>query len=109
MQVEPWVLFEPLVNMVVIMGPVIIQDQMQIPSCWGLAINLTEEFQKLHIPMARVATANDGALQDVERREQASGSIAFVVVRHRSTTAFFHRQSRLSSIQRLNLRFLVHA
>src|SRR2546422_4528627 len=39
MQMKPAMLFQPLLDTIVIVGSIIIQDQMQIKSRWGLAID----------------------------------------------------------------------
>lgn|GEM_PF-5698287 len=40
--------------------------------------------------------------------KKARGAIAFVVVCHRSATSFLHWQTRLHTIQSLDLRFFIH-
>ena len=61
------------------------------------------------MPVARVATANDRAVQDIQRGKQTGGAVAFVVLCHGSAPAFFHRQTRLGPVQGLHLRFLIDA
>jgi len=55
------------------------------------------------------ARADDLASLDIECRKQRRRAIAFVVVRHRLSTALLHRQARLRAIEGLNLAFLVDA
>ena len=51
--------------------------------------------------------ADDPALQHVERGEQRCRAVALVVVRHRPAAALLHRQPRLGTVERLDLRLLV--
>ena len=54
-----------------------------------------------------VAHADYSAIQSIERREQGSRTVALLVMRHRPTTTFLQRQSRLGPVQRLNLTLFV--
>ena len=68
-----------------------------------------QEAQELLMAMTLIALSHDPPLQDLQGRKQRGRAVAFVVVRHRATAAFFHGQARLRAIQRLNLALLVHA
>ena len=57
--------------------------------------------------MARHALADDGAVEDIERREQRGRAVADVIMGHRSGPALLDRQARLGAVKRLDLRFLV--
>ena len=86
---------------------IIVDDQMQLPPGWGLAIDLVEKADEFLMPVARHALADDPALQHVERGEQGRRAVPLVVVRHRPAAALLHRQARLGAVERLNLRLLV--
>ena len=58
--------------------------------------------------MPRITRADDLPLQHIQRREQAGGAVAFVIVRHRPAATFLHRQAGLRPVQRLYLRLLIH-
>ena len=51
--------------------------------------------------------ADDGAVEDVEGGEQRGCAVAFVVVGHRSGAARLHRQTRLGTVERLDLALLM--
>ncbi len=59
--------------------------------------------------MSVEATANDRAIQHVQGCKQVRYAMTHIVVGHRSARPAFHRHSRLSPIQRLNLGLLIHA
>ena len=71
--------------------------------------NLNEELLELYRSMSRVALSEDFAGCGVERSKQVSRSMANVVVGLSFGLAQTHRQDRLSTLKRLNLRFLVNA
>src|SRR2546425_2108221 len=91
------------------MGSVVVNDQVEVQLARRLAVDLAQELEELFMPMSRVATADHGSFQDVEGSEQASRSIAFVVVGHGPAASVFHGQTGLSSVQCLDLGLLVHA
>src|ERR1035437_8398737 len=103
MQVKARMLIQPLVDRLMVVGAIIVQDQTQVQTRRSFTIDLTQELQKLLIPMSGIATPNHRAFQPIERSEHAGGSVAFIVVRHGPTPPLFHRQSRLGSIQGLHL------
>lgn len=55
----------------------------------------------------RVHGGGDAAIECVERREERGGTIAFVIMGHGLRTSFLHGQSRLGTIERLNLTLLI--
>jgi len=82
---------------------------MDVESFGDLAIDRLEEREELGVAVAWEALADHRPAQHIERGEQGGGPVALVVVSHRPGAAFLHRQRRLGAIQRLDLRFLVHA
>ena len=59
------------------------------------------------MPVAAHALADNLALQHVERGEQRRRAMALIIVRHRPAPAALHRQPRLSTVERLDLRLLI--
>src|SRR5215831_5229569 len=59
--------------------------------------------------MQRHAVANHFAVEDVEGSEQSRRPVTSVVMSEGSTSPGLHRQSRLSSLKRLDLTLLVNA
>src|ERR1700692_3258246 len=72
-------------------------------------VDLFRETDELLGAVTRQALADDLASLDIECRKQRRRAIAFVVVRHRLSTALLHRQAPVGAIERLNLAFLVDA
>src|ERR1700756_3203793 len=60
------------------------------------------------MPMTLHVAADDGAIENVERGEQCGRAVALVVVGHRPSPPRFHRQSRLSAVEGLDLAFFVN-
>jgi hypothetical protein len=67
----------------------------------------SQEADPLLMPVTLLAQTDYFAVQRVESREQRSGAIAFLIVRHGSGPAALQRQSRLRAVQGLNLTLLV--
>src|SRR5689334_6672518 len=88
---------------------VVIQHQMEIQRGGKFLVQMAEKLQKFLMPVARYALPDDLAVQHAERGKKGGSPVAFVVVSHRSATALFERQARLSSIQGLNLAFFIDA
>ena len=59
--------------------------------------------------MPCLAVGDHRAIVGIERREQGRGAVALVVMGHACAQTSFHRQTRLGSVQRLNLALLVAA
>ena len=78
-------------------------------SSGDVGFDLVEELPELGGAMLGVAPANDRAGGDVEGGEQGRRAVAGVVVRAPLNLSRAHWQKRLASIQRLDLRLLVHA
>ena len=109
MEMKTRVFSQPLFDDRVGMRSIIIQDQMKITAAGSRPIDHLKELQELLVAMARIAGSDNRTIQHVQGGKKTSRSVPFVVMRHRSTASLFHRQSRLSSIRGLNLRFFVDA
>ena len=92
-----------------LVGRVIVHDDMQRECGRGLDINLVEKTDELLMPMARHAVANYLAVEHAEGREQGGRAVALVVVRHRPTAAPLQGKTGLGAIEGLDLTFLVDA
>jgi hypothetical protein len=62
---------------------------------------------ELLMPMARDAAADDLAFEHAERGEQSGRAVAFVIVREGCAFPPLQRKTRLGSVERLDLAFLV--
>jgi len=74
-----------------------------------LAVDLSQKLAELHVPMPWKTGADNLALQQVERGEQTGSSVSFIVMRHGAAAPLLHGQPWLRPIQRLHVRFFVHA
>lgn len=100
---------EPGSYICMLMGPVVIHDEVPRDIAGELPIDHAQEFQELLIPVARIALADHLPLQYLQGSEKCSGAVPLVVVGYSSTTALFDRQTGLGPVQRLNLGLLVSA
>lgn len=108
-KVEPRSLGEPTFDRRRLVRGEIVEHDMDVQLARNGCFNLNEELLELYRSMSRVALSEDFAGCGVERSKQVSRSMANVVVGLSFGLAQTHRQDRLSTLERLNLRFLVNA
>jgi len=99
--------FEPCFHAWMLVGFVIVHDQVQVEIGRGLAVYFLEETDKFLMPMARQAVVNNRAVEHAEGRKQRCCAVSFVIVRHGPASALFHRQTRLSPVESLHLALLL--
>lgn len=104
---KPRVPSKPPPHIRVLVGGVVVEDDVHGLFGRHLRFNCIQKANELLVTMALHATADDLAFEHVESGEQRCGTVALIVVGHRSGTALLHRQTRLGAIQRLDLRFLI--
>ena len=109
MQRELGVLGEPGVHVVVLVGAIVVDDQVEVEPWGKLAIERTKELQELLVAVTRQALADDTTVEHAQRGEQRRGAVALVVVGHRAGAPRLHRQRGLGAIQRLDLALLIDA
>ena len=80
---------KPGVDLGVLVGAVVIDDQVQVELVGELAVERAQELQELLVAVARQALADDAAVERVQRGEQRGGAVALVVVGHRAGAAPF--------------------
>lgn len=83
---ESRILLQPCSHTRVSVSPAVVQDQMEIQTCWHFPVDRAEEIQKLRVPVTGITGADCDAVEELEGREQAGGSVAPVVmgrVQHR--------------------------
>src|ERR1700688_4692438 len=100
---------EPGLHFLGLMGLVVVADRMHVEVLGYGPVDLFQETDELLGAVTRQALADDLASLDIECRKQRRRAIAFVVVRHRLSTALLHRQAWVRAIERLNLASLVDA
>jgi hypothetical protein len=72
-------------------------------------VEQAQKFEPFLVPVALLTEAIDFAVGRIQRGEQGSRAVAFVVVGHGGAASAFQRQAGLGPIQSLNLALLVHA
>src|SRR5207244_9478360 len=107
MEMKSPMAFEPGFDRRMLMGGVIVYDQMQVQLSRGLLINQIEKLDPLLMAVAIHTGCNDAALDHLQSSKQGGGPVAFVVVSHGSQASFDQRQSWLGPVQRLNRCFLI--
>jgi RHS repeat-associated protein len=98
---------EPVVDLRMLVRAVVVADQVDLAPRVALG-DRVEKRDELDVRVAREATAMNLPARHLERRKQAGGSVALVVVGHAGGNAGTKRQDRLGAIERLDLRLLVH-
>ena len=92
-----------------LVGPVVIHDEMEGEFRWSFAVDLLEESDKFLVPMAWHAVADHLAIEHAQRCKQRGSAIALVIVRHGPTATLLQRETGLSAVEGLDLTFLVDA
>jgi len=64
----------------VLVGRVVVQDQVDVFVCRRVTIGLVEEADELFVPRRCMLQPMNGAVEHVEGREHPGGPVAFVVV-----------------------------
>jgi len=105
--VKPGVLGQPLLDLRVRVGPVVVHDQVQIQPGRRRPVELPEERPELPIPMPGRAGPNDGPVQHVQSGKEGRGAVPLAVVGHRAVAALLDRKARLGAVQGLDLALLV--
>ena len=93
----------------VLMGRVVINDQMQVQFVRCLGDDLLEELDKLLVTVPWHALPDRAPLSHIECGEQRRRASALVVVGHRLATSGIDRQALLRAVECLNLAFLIEA
>jgi hypothetical protein len=88
---------------------VVVHDHVHVAIGRQRGVHALKEFEKLLMPMTRIALADDLALCDFQRREQGRGAVADIIVRPGSASPGLQRQAGLCAIQGLNLALFINA
>src|SRR6202035_5238977 len=81
---------EPGPHLGMLMGGVIVEDDVNVLSSRNLRFDGVEEADELLVPVALHVTADDGAVEHVEGGKQGRSAVPFVIVGHRSGAALLH-------------------
>ena len=94
---------QPGLYLSVPVGGVVVDDRMDQLAGRHLAFDGIEEADELLVPVSLHAATDHRTFQHVQCGEQRRRSMAFVVVGHGAAAAGFQRQSRLGTVERLDL------
>src|SRR5664280_706864 len=108
MEYKTGMLFKPCSCVGVIVRPIIIENHMDVESFGYFPVYGAQELKELGVPVPGVARADDFSFQNIECGKETGSAVSFVVVGHCPTAPFLHRESRLRSVQRLHLGFLIY-
>ena len=108
-QVEAGVRREPALDLRRLVAGGVVEDEMDIEIGGHVLVDRFEELQELEARWRRCRAPITSPLCDVERRVQARGAVALVVVRGALGGAGQQRQDRRGAVQCLDLALLVHA
>jgi hypothetical protein len=82
---------EPAANLWVLVGSIVVENDMDDLAGRDVRLNCVEKANELLVSVALHAAAEDLAFQDVERGEQRRGAVPLVVVGHRTAAAGLER------------------
>ena len=90
-----------------LVGGVIIQNDVDALAQRYFAVDLLEKFQPLAVSVFLGSVSDDFALQVIQRGKESDSAVAIVIVGLSADMPFAQRQTRLTALQRLDLALLV--
>ena len=108
-QVEAGPFREPGADFRMLMGRVVVHNQVHVQFGLEARFDVAQERQELLVSVAWLTLADDRAIGDVEGGEQGGGAMPEIIVGDAFHIAEPHGQDRLAAFQRLDLALLVHA
>ena len=99
---------KPFLNLWMFVRPVVVQDDVHRQGWINRAVHAVEETNKLLMPVPRLALANDGPIEHVERGKLGGCSVPLIIVGLSFRKAGPQGQNWLCAIQRLDLAFLIN-
>jgi hypothetical protein len=98
---------EPFAELRVLMGCIVVEDDVDGLVGGDLRLDLVEEAHELLMPMLLHAAPDDFALEDIEGGEERGGAVALVIVRHGGGASLLQWQARLGAVECLDLALFV--
>ena len=80
MKVEPLVAIQPGFDLGVLVGCVVVDDQVQVQIVRRLGVDLLEEFDEFLVAVPRHALPDQTPFQHVQSGQQCGGAVQFVVM-----------------------------
>ena len=102
-----WVIRQPGVHFGMLVGSVVVQNDMDDFAGRDLPLHGVEELKELLMAMAFHAAADNRAVQNIEGGEERRGSVALAIMGHGRAFTGLQGQARLRAVERLDLAFLV--
>jgi hypothetical protein len=99
---------EPPHHLGVLVGGVVVEDDVDHLACGHLGLDGVEDADELLVLVALYAAADDRAFRHVEGGDQGVRAIRDAVVRHGAAARPLQRQAGPGAVERLNLALLVH-
>ena len=96
---------EPGADLGMLVGGVVVEDDVDHFTGRHLGLDRAEEADELLMAMALHVAADDGAVDDVERGKKGRGAMALVVVGHGAEPPLLQRQARPGAVKGLDLAF----
>src|ERR1700759_424940 len=98
---------QPALDDLMLMGGVIVQNNVDALAQRNFAVDVLEKFQPLAVGMFLGGVSDDFALQVIQRGKESDGAVAIVIMSLSADISFTQRQTRLTALQRLDLALLV--
>jgi hypothetical protein len=93
--VESRVADQPCLDLRVLVGDVVVHDQVQVQVGRSLLVDLTQEVQELLMPMVLTHSRDHLPVGDVQRRGESRSTVSSGVVSDALDLSETHRQQRL--------------
>ena len=99
--------FKPGADPGVLVGRVVVEDDVNLLADRYAALDLVEKADELLMAVALHVLPDHGSVEHIQRGKQSGRPIPLVVVRHGAGPAILHRQAGLRAVERLDLRLLI--
>src|SRR3954463_5577963 len=104
---EAGVAGEPSQHLWLLVGGVVVEDDVDDLADRDLCLDGIEEADELLMPVALHAASEQGAVEDIKGGEQGGGAVALVIMGHGAGAALLQRQAGLGPVEGLDLALLV--
>ena len=95
MHMESGMPLEPPLHLRVLVGRIVVGDEMQGFVLGGLSINQPQEGEPFRVAMARETRGDDFPFCDIQGRKEGRGAMPFIVMRQGPTPALSSRAGRV--------------